>query len=256
MAYVIRSETTLKGDLDITDRKIYTTTTDGNIEITPDGTGQVVLAGNSFPNLTGSAAQYLRTDGSGNLDFFYVDSLRNAASGDFALSADTGRGTDNSLTVYSDSVGNDPAIGPIGSETNIGLNLETKGTGTVQISGISYPNTDGNAGQILETDGSGTVSFVDRYTWTVVSSNTTVSVDQKVLVDTSGGTVTVTLPASPSLGDEIWFADSASNWGTNAVTVDGNGNNILASSTYSVNTNDSPFSLVFNGTQWILGSSS
>ena len=42
--------------------------------------------------------------------------------------------------------------------------------------------------------------------------------------DTSGGTFTVTLPASPAEGDRFWFNDFAGTWGTNALSIDPNGN--------------------------------
>jgi len=49
-------------------------------------------------------------------------------------------------------------------------------------------------------------------------------------IDTTSGTVTVTLPASPKQGDIVQLKDYARTWGTNAVTIssttfDGNSNN-------------------------------
>ena len=45
-------------------------------------------------------------------------------------------------------------------------------------------------------------------------------------VNTSGGAVTVTLPASPSAGDIVAFKDYANTWDTNAVTLNNNGSKI------------------------------
>jgi len=45
-------------------------------------------------------------------------------------------------------------------------------------------------------------------------------------VNTSGGVVTVTLPASPSAGDVVAFKDYGSTWDTNSVTVCRNGSKI------------------------------
>tara|TARA_Y100000592_G_C5434610_1_gene300110 strand:- start:6 stop:1421 length:1416 start_codon:yes stop_codon:yes gene_type:complete len=42
-------------------------------------------------------------------------------------------------------------------------------------------------------------------------------------VDTTGGTITVTLPASPSAGDIVSLQDYAGKWGTNNVTINRNG---------------------------------
>ena len=43
--------------------------------------------------------------------------------------------------------------------SNEPLVLSAAGTGKVNISGLSYPSSDGSAGQFLQTDGSGTLSF-------------------------------------------------------------------------------------------------
>jgi hypothetical protein len=45
----------------------------GNISITPNGSGAVVLDGLSHPTADGSAGQFLKTDGSGTLSFSAVD---------------------------------------------------------------------------------------------------------------------------------------------------------------------------------------
>ena len=46
--------------------------TNGNISVTPNGTGSVVLDGLSYPHADGTNGQYLQTDGSGNLSFSTV----------------------------------------------------------------------------------------------------------------------------------------------------------------------------------------
>lgn len=48
---------------------ISSTDTNGNINITPDGTGKVVIDGLSYPTADGSDGQVLTTDGSGNIAF-------------------------------------------------------------------------------------------------------------------------------------------------------------------------------------------
>jgi len=78
---------------------------------------------------------------------------------------------------------------------------------------------------------------------------TTVNGDQ-VLVDTSGGgigaPVTINLPASPSVGNEVHFIDSGSNLASNNLTIGRNGSNILGSaSDLVVSTNAAAFTLVY-----------
>jgi hypothetical protein len=78
---------------------------------------------------------------------------------------------------------------------------------------------------------------------------TTVNGDQ-VLVDTSGGgigaPVTINLPASPSVGEEVHFIDSGANLASNNLTIGRNGSNILGSaSDLVVSTNAVAFTLVY-----------
>lgn len=47
--------------------------------------------------------------------------------------------------------------------------------------------------------------------------------DPPILADTSGGAFTITLPASPTVGQFVVIADAQSTWGTNNLTVARNG---------------------------------
>jgi hypothetical protein len=58
----------LGGNLDINTFSIVSTS-NGNINITPNGTGKVVLDGISYPDTDGTNGQFLRTNGSGVLSF-------------------------------------------------------------------------------------------------------------------------------------------------------------------------------------------
>jgi hypothetical protein len=57
------------------------------------------------------------------------------------------------------------------------------------------------------------------------TANYTASAGEGVIADTSGGIFTVTLPASPSAGDQVVIADGA-NFNTNNLTVARNGSTI------------------------------
>ncbi|MEK9696682.1 MAG: hypothetical protein VW270_13045 [Candidatus Poseidoniales archaeon] len=74
-------------------------------------------------------------------------------------------------------------------------------------------------------------------------------------INTTSGTVTATLPASPSLGDEIAFVDYAGTADTNAITIDRNGKPInSATENLNVATERAAFTLVFtdNTQGWVL----
>jgi hypothetical protein len=62
---------------------ISSTDTNGNIVITPHGSGEVIIDGLVHPQADGSAGQFLKTDGSGNLDFATVVSS-------FTIAAESG----------------------------------------------------------------------------------------------------------------------------------------------------------------------
>ena len=67
-------------------------------------------------------------------------------------------------------------------------------------------------------------------------------------VNTNGGGVTATLPASPDLGAKITFFDVAKTFDSNALTVSRNGKLIQGdSANLTVNTEGAAFSLVFSG---------
>jgi hypothetical protein len=74
------SDTTpqLGGNLDVNGNSIVSVSA-GNINITPDSTGQIILDGLSWPTADGSADQVLKTDGAGNLSF--VDQSGGGGSG-------------------------------------------------------------------------------------------------------------------------------------------------------------------------------
>jgi hypothetical protein len=89
----------------------------------------------------------------------------------------------------------------------------------------------------------------------VKTANFTASAGEGYFVNTTSASITATLPASPSLGDEIVFIDYAGTFDSNTFTVARNGNNISGSATdLTVSVERAGFTLVFvDGTQgWLL----
>ena len=128
------------------------------------------------------------------------------------------------------------------SSSNYTLTVKTvSGTGlTLPIGSTTVLYSDGtNITGKLQTKGY----------YTVPGAYTAVNNDQ-LLIDTSGAgissSVTVTLPASPAIGNEVTFIDSGNNFASNNLTIARNGSNILgAASNLVVNTSASAFTLVF-----------
>ena len=70
----------------------------------------------------------------------------------------------------------------------------------------------------------------------------------KIFVNTSGGAVTITLPATAAVGDEIRFNDVANNFDTHNLTVARNSHKIDgATSDLTVATEGAGFALVYSG---------
>ena len=73
--------------------------------------------------------------------------------------------------------------------------------------------------------------------------------------NTSSAAFTVTLPASPTTGQPVMFADYAGTFNTNNLTISGNGNNIVGSSTtLTVDIKNASFGLLYVGgtTGWTI----
>jgi hypothetical protein len=83
---------------------------------------------------------------------------------------------------------------------------------------------------------------------TDVSGNITATSWGTYFVDTSGGAVTITLPASPATGDKIRFYDVAKTFDTNNLTVARNGKPIQGDAAdMTVNLEGAAFELIFSG---------
>ena len=84
--------------------------------------------------------------------------------------------------------------------------------------------------------------------WTAKTSAYTAVAGDQLLVDTSAGAVTITLPASPTTGNQIAFLDAKGTWGTYVLTINPNGKSIMGVTTNTVmGTNRAGFTLVYNG---------
>ena len=69
----------LGGNLDVNGNSIVSAS-NGNITLTPDGTGKVIIDGLSQPVADGTSGQFIKTDGAGNLSFDTVDLTNLSAS--------------------------------------------------------------------------------------------------------------------------------------------------------------------------------
>jgi len=165
----------------------------------------------------------------------------------------------NELTYANAATGNKPTFTASGGDTNIGVSIQPKGSGTVTIDALTFPAADGSADQILTTNGSGVLSFVDNSggtSWQAVKTgNYTASAGEGVFANTTSGAWTLTLPAG-SIGDEVSFVDYAGTFDTYALTIASNGSEKIIGSTadLTVSVERAANTLVYtDGTQgWLL----
>jgi len=113
------------------------------------------------------------------------------------------------------------------------------GTGALLCEGNTYS---------LFTDGTNITKAAELRKWRAISAAETVQAGAQLLVNTNGGAFAVTLPASPSIGDQVNFVDQGYDFNSNALTVGRNSSNIAnAAADLVVNTQGAAFGLVYSG---------
>ena len=127
----------LGGDLDVNGNSIVTTS-NADINLTPNGTGDVVLGADTVKVGDSGAAATLTSNGAGTL------TVTTGGAADLVLN--TNSGTNSSSITITDAANGD-------------ITLTPNGTGDVVIDGLKHPQADGTSGQFLRTDGSGQLSF-------------------------------------------------------------------------------------------------
>jgi hypothetical protein len=118
---------TLASDLNVNGKSIISTS-NGNIVLAPNGTGDVYLDADTVRVGDSGAAATLTTNGAGD------------------LTINTNSGTNSGSVVLSQG-------------TNGNISITPNGTGSVVLDGLNWPQADGTNGQVLQTNGSGQLSF-------------------------------------------------------------------------------------------------
>jgi len=128
---------------------------------------------------------------------------------------------------------------------------------TVSGTGVTIPV---GAKVVLYSDGTNISSGpITKGYYTIPGAYTAVNGDQ-LLINTTGtggglnAPVTVTLPVSPAIGNEVTFIDSGNGFGSNNLTINRNGQPILGNAAnLTLSTNGAAFTLVYvNATRgWI-----
>ena len=227
----------LGGNLDVNGFDIVSTS-NADVDIVPNGTGDVVLSADTVKVGDSGAAAVLTSNGAGTLTV--------TTGGATDLILNTNSGTDSGVIQITDAANGNIAITPNGS-------------GNIVLDGLTFPNADGSADTFLKTNGSGTLSFAavsGGTSWQAVKTSTFTAVaGEGYFVNTTSGVITMNLPAG-SLGDEIAFADYAGTFDSNTFTISANGSEKILGSTadLTVSVERAANTLVYtDGTQgWLL----
>ncbi len=104
----------------------------------------------------------------------------------------------------------------------------------------------------LATDGTNWYNLQTAGTdWLTKTGTYTAFPGDKLFVNTSGGAFTITLPASPTVGDEVRFLDLANTFDTSNLTVGRNSEKIDGTAAdLTVATEGAAFSLVYSGSTY------
>ena len=89
-----------------------------------------------------------------------------------------------------------------------------------------------------------------RATWVTKTTTYTAVAGDRILGDTGAGAWTLTLPASPTEGQQVQVADHGGDWGANNLTIDGGAADIDGAGTLVASTDGGMFALVYEGSEW------
>ncbi len=159
---VVLSTLTIDSNINITDNEIKTTASNSSLEISASGSGQVVMAKADI--------------NSGTVDNTVIGGSTPLAGTFTTLTATTSAVIDG-VTITDNTISSNASNAP--------LELTGNGSGGVNISGFTFPTSDGSSGQFISTNGLGVLSFatanatlnhsdIADATTTVATSSTTV----------------------------------------------------------------------------------
>ena len=176
-------------NLDLNGNSITSTDTNGDINITPNGTGDVVIDGLKYPQADGSADQFLKTDGSGQLSFATVVSnftVSDNAGTPNTTSFDTGdtlkiSGGTNITSTLSDS----------GTTTTVTLDVATATTSDLGVASFATADFGVTSGAVSLNDAVVKTVTTDSGAMTPSSHGFSVLGGEGMNVTHSGTTITV-----------------------------------------------------------------
>jgi hypothetical protein len=253
--------------LDVNGNKI-TSASNGNVEIEPNGTGDVILdtdqvligGGSEVGQISSNGAYDLKLVTNSGTDSSYIN-IVDAANGNTQLYP-------NGTGLTEIGGGTNPGTIQLNCESNShGIKLQSPPHSSGQSYTLKFPTGNVTADRFLKVDsvsgsgatGVGQLSFAEvsgGTSWQAVKTSTFTAVaGEGYFVNTTSGVITMNLPAG-NLGDEVVFIDYAGTFDSNTFTIAANGSEKIAGSTadLTVSTERAGNTLVYtDGTQgWLL----
>lgn len=174
------------GNIQISGNSIISTDTNGNINLTPDGTGDLVLDGLNWPQADGALNQALTTDGAGQLGWSTVSFVTTPTTVNAIARFSNTSGTLQDSVVLVDNAG-----------------VMTGGTWQGNTVGVAYGGTGntsvGTNGTLAQSDGSKYTFTTATYPGTATATGTILRADGTNWVAT-----TATYPATTSINHILY----------------------------------------------------
>lgn len=264
------------GAVSLTQNVAATNTTSGTLRVTGGigVTGSIYAGGiQSTPigNTSASSGAFTSLNANSTVDITGTTEATDATGDTGILRAEGGASI--AKRVYSGG-GFQGAVGNIsrstGLFTTLGTNSTTTFGGNTSVSGSSTfsvgtgaatfgGSVQFNGGSVRATAAFTPSSAYDLMTktytegqygknWVVQSSNITAASGDRLMVNTTSSVRTITLPASPNLGDTVTFVDYGGTFNSRALTVARNNQRIMGiADNMTVSTQGAGFTLVFSG---------
>lgn len=235
--------------------------------------GTLSAAGLTYPTTDGANGQVITTDGNGTLTFgagggggasvSISDTAPSSPSaGDMWFDSE-----DLILYVYYNDGSSSQWVKSIASGIPTPIALSTSAPASPNVGDLWFDTNllklyiyynDGDSSQWIEINalaGNEDTGGVVNYDWTEKTANASIIAGEKYIIDTSASAITITLPSSATIGDEVRIIDGAGFAANNNITIARNGHKIQGSaSDLVIDTNRAGFGLAYYNTTngWVL----
>jgi hypothetical protein len=223
-------------------------------------------AANSYVELAGSTGNtymgvgndgvYIQTDWNGaqrQWSFSETGNLTLPAGGNLIVSSGGIVGSNANPAPYLSGFDSVSAITLSASGNIIGGNIVTSGSGgDITMTGGNITGAGNiSAGNVSVTGNVSANNIVAEGVFSIQTANFNAVIGARYGVNTTGGAVTATLPASPATGGAVFFADAGGAYSSNNLNINPNGGTIMgASGNLTVSTDNQSVGLFWNGATW------